>query len=417
MVLVVISSSCSADALGVTPGRSTIDFKPGIETSKTFTITNNEHKAFNAYIYVEDELGEYITIEKEIIPFSESDDSKTFTYEINLPDRLVPPGDHWGKIVVMELPSDFLFEGDDGILGTSLTSMGDKPVGLIEYESDEGKSQILATVAVVHQVRVKVPYPGKFIQLDMSVQETVPGEPVKFFVKMFNLGTEDIAKATATIDILGPTNEVIGRIDTEPASIKTMEKGELIGIWESDTNPGMYHAKATLRYDGEVGVFEKNFYVGNMLVEIIDITVRDFSLGSVAKFDMLAESKWNQPITDVYAHITITDKNDNKVADFKSASLDMEPLEKAHLLAYWDTEGVMEGDYTARLALHYGDRVTEKEINTRVGLNSIKMDFVGSGAGAVTSQGDILEQYPIILLVSVLVAINFGWFFYFRKRK
>lgn len=387
----VLCSAGSADALGVTPGRSTIDFSPGASVENTFTITNNDHREFNAYIYVEDELGKYIQIDDEIISFKASDNSKTVKYIINLPERIDTPGDHWGKIVVMELPAG--------------------------WEAPEGETRIVATVAVMHQVRVKVPYPGKFIQLDMSVQETVPGEPVKFFVKMFNLGTEDIAKASATIDIIGPTNEVIGRIDTESASLKSMEKGELIGIWESDTNSGMYHAKATLRYDGEVGVFEKNFYVGNMLVEIIDITVKDFSLGSVAKFDMLAESKWNQQITNVYAHITITDNNDNKVADFKSSSLDMEPLEKAHLLAYWDTEGVMEGDYTAKLALHYGDRVTEKEINTRVGLNSIKMDFVGSGAGAVTSQGDILEQYPIILLVSVLVAINFGWFFYFRKRK
>jgi len=136
----------------------------------------------------------------------------------------------------------------------------------------------------------------------------------------------------------------------------------------------------------------------------------------VAKFDILTESKWNQPISDVYAHMIITDDGDNKVADFKSASVDMDVFEKAHLFAYWDTEGVMEGEYMAKLALHYGERVTEREIKTKVGLTSIRMDFLG-GAGAVTSEEDLLSQYPIIMLVAVLVAINLGWFMYFRKKK
>ncbi|MCK4714561.1 MAG: hypothetical protein KAT35_03225, partial [Candidatus Aenigmarchaeota archaeon] len=262
-VAVIISSSGSADALGVTPGRSTIDFKPGLEMTKSFTITNNEHKQFNAYIYVEDSLRDYITFDNEIIAFSESDSSKAFTYTIKLPERLIPPGDHWGKIVVMELPADFF--SADGITDASLTAMGERPVGLIEYEGDEGKSQIAATVAVIHQVRVKVPYPGKYLQLDMSVQEAVPDAPVSFFVKLYNLGKEDLARVTASIDILGPTNEVIATLEAGPASVKSMAKGELLVVWKADVNPGMYHAAATVRYDGEVGKTEKTFYVGNML--------------------------------------------------------------------------------------------------------------------------------------------------------
>jgi hypothetical protein len=389
-VLVLIGSSGYVQALGVTPGRSTIDFQPGLEVTKSFTITNNEHRAFNAYIYAEDELSQYIIFDQEILEFRESDNSKEFTYRLRLPERIDTPGDHWGKIVVMELP-----EG---------------------WTAPEGETRIIATIAVMHQVRLKVPYPGKYLQFEMSVQEAIPGESVKLFVKMYNLGKEDIAKSQAIIDILGPTNEVIATVEAGPASVKSMEKGELLAEWKADVNPGMYHAEATIRYDGEVGKTQKTFYVGNMLVDVTDISVKDFNLGGVAKFNILTESKWNQPIGNVYAHMVINDQNDNKVADFKSASMDMEPFEKAHLYAYWDTEGVMEGDYLAKLALHYGDRITEREIKTKVGLNSIRMDFAG-GAGLVTREEDILEQYPVILLVAVLVAINLGWFLYFRKRR
>jgi hypothetical protein len=255
------------------------------------------------------------------------------------------------------------------------------------------------------------------MQIDLLVQEAVPNESVKFFIKLYNLGTEDIAKAQATIDIYGPTNEVIARIQTEPSAIRSMAKGELIALWKANVNPGMYHAVATVRYDGEVGTSEKTFYVGNMLIDILDVSVKDFSLGGIAKFDILAESKWNQPVSDVFAHMIINDEGDNKIADFKSASTEMEPFETAHLYAYWDTESVQEGDYLGQLSVHYAGRTTDREIKTKVGLNSIRTEIIGVSVGAVTFEEGVLGQYPIYILVIILVAINFAWFMYFRKRR
>jgi len=71
----------------------------------------------------------------------------------------------------------------------------------------------------------------------------------------------------------------------------------------------------------------------------------------------------------------------------------------------------------SRLTLHYADRETEREIKTRVGLEAIRTEIVGISVGAVTAEEAGLEQYPIILLVAVLGAINLGWFAYFRKRR
>ena len=390
-LVIFISSASCADALGVTPGRTTVDFAPGLEKTASFTIINNEHKSFNAYVYVEGGLRDYITFERDIVPFNASDNSHTFTYTVKLPERIDPPGDHWGKIVVMELPAG--------------------------WDAPEGETRIIATVAVIHQLRVKVPYPGKYMQLDLMVQEAVPNESVKFFVKLYNLGTEDIAKARATIEILGPTNEVIASIETEPKAVKSMKREELTAAWKAQVNPGIYHAVVTLRYDDESGKVEKNFYVGNMLVDVLDVSVKDFRLGGIAKFDILTESKWNQPISDVYAHMIISDEQENKVADFKSASVDIEPYERTRLYAYWDTEGVNEGDYISKLILNYADRKTEREIRTRVGLESIRTDIIGISVGAVTAEEGMLGQYPIIALVAILIAINLGWFLYFRRRK
>jgi hypothetical protein len=390
-LLILISTATGANALGVIPGRATIDFEPGLEKTVSFTITNNEHKEFNALVYVEGELAEYITIEKEIVEFKESDNSHAFTYKVKLPQELGPPGDHWAKIVVMELPKG--------------------------WDSSKGETSIIATVAVIHQLKVNVPYPGKYMQLDMTVQEAVPNESVKFFVKMHNLGNEDIAKARATIEIVGPANDVIATIETGPKAVKSMQRQDLTAEWKADVSPGMYHAVATVRYDDEVGHVEKNFYVGNMLVDVLGVSVKDFTLGGIAKFDIEAESKWNQPIESVYAHMVINDESENKVADFKSSSVDMEPYERTNIYAYWDTEGVEAGDYITMLTLHYAGRKTEREIKTYIGLDAIRTEIVGISVGAITAEETGLEQYTTILLIVVLVAINLGWFMYFRKRR
>ncbi|MCK4531913.1 MAG: hypothetical protein KAT94_03525, partial [Candidatus Aenigmarchaeota archaeon] len=181
----------NAGAIGVTPGRTTVDFEPNLEKTVTFTIINNERKEFTAFVYAEEELKDYITSEKNIVEFKETDESKPFTYTFRLPEKIEKAGDHWGKIVVMEMPA--------GV--------------------KEGEQLVMATTAVIHQLRVKVPYPGKYAELDLAIHEAEPNETVTFFVKVFNLGDENIYKAFATIDILGPTNERIAIIESEEISV------------------------------------------------------------------------------------------------------------------------------------------------------------------------------------------------------
>ena len=91
-LFVFMSSAGYASALGITPGRTTMDFEPGLEKTVSFTIFNDEHKAFDAYVYIEGDLRDYITIDQDRFSFSESDNSKGFTYRVKLPQKLDPPG-------------------------------------------------------------------------------------------------------------------------------------------------------------------------------------------------------------------------------------------------------------------------------------------------------------------------------------
>jgi len=136
----------------------------------------------------------------------------------------------------------------------------------------------------------------------------------------------------------------------------------------------------------------------------------------VAKFNILVESKWNKKIENVYAEMVIKDAAGNTVANVKSASVDIEPLQKETLLAYWDTEGVEKGVYDANLVLHYASRTTEKKLKTYIELESIKTEILGVTAKAIRREEGV--GYDILTpLVIVLIMINLGWFFYFRRRK
>jgi methionine-rich copper-binding protein CopC len=393
MAVFVSISAGSAAAIGVTPGRTTVDFEPNLEKEVNFTILNNEHKSFNAFVYAEDELKDAITSDKNIVEFKETDKSKTFTYKFKLPEKLQEPGDHWAKIIIMEMPS----------------ATEQKPESQV----------VLATTAVVHQLRVKVPYPGKYADLDLVVNEAEPNEDVNFFVKVFNIGSENIYKAFATVDILGATNEKIATVESEQIAVESKKTGEIAIPWKAEVNPGIYHAVVTVNYDGEVRKIEKNFAVGAMRVEIIDVKVRNFVLGGIAKFEINMENKWNQKISNVFAEIVMSSQAGDQVASFKSSAIDVDPLQRATLYAYWDTEGIEKGAYDAKLILHYGEKTSEKLLKTYVNLESIETEIVGITAKVITAKGGAVGPGADILvpLVLILVMINAGWFFYFRRRK
>lgn len=382
-------------AIGVTPGRNTLDFSPGLEKSITFTIINNENKQFDALVYAEGDLKDYVFAEKSVVRFTEGKASEQFTYRVKLPQEMAEPGEHWAKIVVMELP----------------------PSG----ESGNEGSLVLATTAVVHQLKVNVPYPGKFARAELVVPDAGPGQPVGFLVKVLNLGEQDIQSAWATIDILGPTNERIATLETNRASVKSKSRGELSAAWDADVNPGTYHAVATVHYDEKVTRAESNFGVGNMLIDILGVSVKGFRLGGVAKFEIDVESKWGEKISGVYAEMEVLRQDGDVMASFKSASADIGPMGRQTLYAYWDTDGVEKGDYEASLRLHYAGKVTEKRVSAYVGFDSIETAFEGGVTGrAVSSPGGgagmgDLSMY-IILLVVVLIGINGFWFIKMRGR-
>ena len=157
------------------------------------------------------------------------------------------------------------------------------------------------------------------------------------------------------------------------------------------------------------------FNVGQLIIDILSIEVNNFKLGGIAKFDIFLENKWGEDLKNVYAEMILNDQKGNEIVRFKSANEDINKNSKNKLSAFWDTAGFKEGTYNGKVVVYYNDKSTEKQLRAVVTLNSIKTEFVGVTAEAI-SVGAVGNQGILILLVFVLVAVNVGWFVYFKRK-
>ena len=173
----MISSVC---ALGVTPARTTLDFEPGLSRSVGFQILNSGNEDMKVVFSAQGELAEYISLDVAEASISAAEGSKAFNYNLNLPSELTP-GLHTGEVFAMQLPSGPTSEG----------------------------SQILATLAVVTQVYVYVPYPGKYANAKMYVYGANVGGDVKFVIPVISAGEFDLTSVRANVDIYNKLGEKV----------------------------------------------------------------------------------------------------------------------------------------------------------------------------------------------------------------
>jgi hypothetical protein len=375
----------SDSSLGVTPGRTTMDFSEGLKKTVSFEILNPSGREMNLILSAQGNLSDYIILDEINVKIPAGEFSKTFTYDVSLPDKLTP-GLNTGEVVILELPS-----GSSG--------------------SDTGVNALLG---VVTQIYVYVPYPGKYANSRMSIFSDDDGG-VSFFFPVVSLGEFDLVSVHANVDIYDNFGDKVDSFNTKSISVPSGEKKEIVYKWGGEARAGEYRAVASLVYDGEVLSFEENFGVGTKELDLQEITVNDFSLGQIAKLEMLVENKWSEAIVDAYIETKIYNEKGDVVSGFKSASYDIEPLSKKVFVSYWDTAGVRAGTYETHLSINYDEKVSEKSLKFKVDEN----DFTVLGLGYVISAGDEGRNSLVVVLVIIIVAlvlINLLWFLVIRKK-
>jgi hypothetical protein len=384
----LILSFRTANAIGITPGRVTLDFQSNMQKTIEFRVVNNEHKDMKVMFGVIGELADYINLNVKSVDFKANEESKSFSYTVNLPESLLP-GAREAKVMVTDVPKE---------LGENDVSIG-------------------AAIVTVSQLLVKVPYPYKYAEIRLNVRESSVNGTTQFYVEVENLGVHDLVDTQAVIEVLSGTNEKLAIVKTDTKTIPAGKKVELVASWKADINAGQYRAVASLAYDeGKIANAEKVFAIGTLEIDVVDISVKNFKLGDIAKFDITVENKWSAVVNDVYAQLQIFDAQTQQIANVKTASLDVPPLARQVLTAYWDTAGIREGTYSGKLLLNYADKVLERQLKTEITLNSIRVEIIGVGVTARATAAETGRQNLMFVLIVVLIIINIAWFIYFKRK-
>jgi len=384
MMLVLILLLPNIYSLGIGPGKTTVEFNPGKTKTVNIDVFNNDKKDFTAFIVVDGELKEYITLSTDQIEFKADEPNKGFSYTITLPDEL-PPGLNTAQIKVKAVE-----------------------------KTQAGKAiSINTNIQVITKVFVYAPYPGKYAEASIKTTNAKMGDDIKISISVFNLGEEAIKEVSAVIDIYDPQGRLYNRLTTAKKAIESKKVGELaVQITSEGFVPGQYTVNATVIYDGNEIPLLSSFSVDDFLVKLLSVTVDDYTWGDIAKFSILVKNIGNRLIENAYARIVLKDTAEVIVANMKSHDIDLEAQDTMETSAYWDTKDIDLGEYFGKIGIYYEDQVIEHDVRTNVNRESIEFEIFDITAMAIADTQSPKIATPdssmyLIIIIVLLAVIAF----------
>jgi len=361
-----------------------LNYQYGLEKNISFSVLNEEHKNMKVFLTIEGDLNNSIALYQNLVEFLPSEESKSLIFQLSLNSNL-EPGLHTARIIGLEIPNANPNEG---------------------YVSSKSK--------IVYEIKVYVPYPGKYVEGGLDVWNAEQNSTADFKVIAINRGKEKIENARALIGIYSLLDEKIAEIETDSKSIEALGESDLSAKWKVNVLSGDYIAKVNIIYDNQNKSFEKKFAIGIRNLSIEGMLVNNFQLGGIAKIQILVENKWNQDLKGVVANLIIYNSENQVLVDIKSSPEDIVSLNKKELITYWDTADIPEGEYKGKLIINYEDKSTEKDLVLSVGQDSLNVFGVGYAIRPKIMQESTLTTILLIVVVLLLV-VNLAWFVFFRR--
>ncbi len=363
-------------SLGVLPSHFDLVASPGSEQSFPVKILNNDGSPRKVVLLFEGDLASYLSVDNSLLSFSEGESEKVVTITINQPSSFPRKGPWEARLKVTELPSS--------------------------------SATVSAALSVSSVIRLFVPYDGVYAEGRLFVGEFKPRSPNDFVVEVVNLGSEDIADARAFFKVVSLDGSEVASLVSDSSRIVKGSKKLLSARWSADAPPGVYKVVATVVYDGQSFELQKIFSLGSPRVSIDDISVKDFSLGGIAKFDILVRNEWSDSLSGVHAEFSVVDSSGSKFANGVTQSVDLAPLSANIITAYWDTKNVVPGSYFLRLRVFFDDSVFEKTFPITVSQDKIDTGFSTGNVVSVSSgsSSDNGLLYLLVFLVALVLVVN-----------
>lgn len=321
--ILMINLCYNVNALvGVTPSSYEIDFQPN--TKQKFRFDFIFDPGVEAEISVGGDLDKYVKLDRDYLV-----GGGRVIATLNLPSEIEVPGTH--------------------LLGISAKQIAKEEAGI----------RLIGHVIGV--IKVKVPYPGKYAEIELYTTNANAGEAIEFTVLVRNLGKEDIT-ANAVVEIYDKKDNYIGTVNLGNMFIKSPGTKQFqVKHDTSNYQSGDYKAKAIVNYGGKSAAeAEGSFRLGTLYVGISNYT-KKFEENKLNKLDIEAESFWNDPIDVLYANVTLPDYN----ISFITPSMNIQPWSKQKLTGYFDTTPIKKSKFKANITLHYRGETTSEVVDLR----------------------------------------------------
>jgi len=309
---------------GVSPGSYEVDFVNSINEGYSFNFIFDE--GVRSEIYVSGPMSEYITLDKETIVGSE-----TVVARLNVGiEALETPGLNKIKIGARQI------SGEGGGVGISSDVRG--------------------------IIKVEVPYPGKYIDLEVVAPDANAGDRVELILRAFNRGNESVV-LKPQIQIF-KNDEKVGGIVFDIDQIFPYDTHEYVGTLDtSGYLPGDYIATGLGEYNkGAVARVDNPFRLGEFKVLIGEYT-KSFDGASIFEFNIEVTSNWNGIIDGLYAEVNINGYPDSS---FLTSTTFIGAWKTIKLVGFFDTNEIRKDSVSGEIILHYGGEISRQNIDLEI---------------------------------------------------
>jgi len=347
---------------GVSPGSYDVNFKPGEIFEDTFVFnfkSSNNEASFD--MEVEGDLAKYVTLSSDKL-----ESPGEFSLVLKLPLEIEKPGPH--RIFIIAYP----------------------------VFVDDGRNQLIKIrSAVKGLINVYVPYPGKYADLNLKVEDANAGDDVKYTLDIFSRGKDSII-TNSRIEVVDIKNITVETFDIGNDAILSQESVTISSkLNTKEIGAGSYRAIAYSIYDGKVAEVEDNFRLGSLNVKILNYS-RELDREKINSIFVKVQSGWNDPINNLFAEMTILETNET----IKTPSVDLLPWAVKVIKSHFDTTSLEELEidkFNVRIILNYHGKTTEEIVVIR--LKNDEFDYKLWGGIVIGVLITILFLYLVIVKI------------------
>lgn len=371
--VLLILFSYSVAAMGITPAVKTIDYEQGEVKEVGFYIYNNDQGSFDLRAEAKGDFLEMINLADEVIHVDKSSELTPFKLYLNFSDEIsesLKPGSYSAFLIITK----------------------------IQQDSVSGDTAVTATASVSSRLVLNVPYPHKYIDVNLVMKENEEG--VRFVVPVFNLGSEDVTIKTS-FQIFD--EDKIDEIIPDKINLPKGGQGKIGAGWKH--TPGRYGVKANIDYGAEPIIIKDSFEIGKPSIKLNQIYADNFRLGDVIKINLSLENIWNKE-REVSCETILLSEEGVKLSEHKSSNEVIEKYSHKDIESFIDTKDITEGRYDFRVKIYNNGLVHEENIEILIKDRNISGDRIGMSSPPINSESRII-MFVIIIAIMVIVTINY----------